>query len=1023
MATQSHRVRVQLEIEERVKRIQEALPKSLEARGYDPAQAQSLASGVLRNFEEAQLSQIRSELAATKFIKGPRGAAKAAEFSARAEAYERAVMKVAPFAVGSIGSVTHVSAIDRATGTVSMQQNFAAAQSQRALARAEAFFRVIQSYDPTTGQAEASTSKYLSPEGSMTLVRAATPGELKSRLQKIRELRPGYRPGYFDPSMSGIEANLRIAQDVSLPLQQRAEALFYAQEDTARFGGRYETDIGTLRSEQREQRDISRIATKDVRSMRYRNRLAKLKAAVAAGGGRTAGLAGSVAAVEKAATAYDRDMLTGREPLARHELESELAAAEAGAREARAPTDEATYSAVRRVGAAKRAQRELEAALRGPVDLKAPGKRRSVSLDPAQQVRYDQAIKDRQAAEAILSKPDRTVAQEADASLLAKKSNDAIRELTKEMKTNTKEQKENNKMLADYDRAEAVGMGVVARSIGSRAYGLIAGMPGVSGADVNAYLGTGGIKFLTGSAQDLALNNFIQNRTAGSFGALLGTTVLNAASNVLGSFAERGLQIRKEVAQVRGERHLALGQLLNPSPLSAAFNTGIDTFSPGGAGYSPKDFYKKYGITMAEAAETGRASLSLSRKDLYGSDFFNATKTYALLSARNVGGIGKMSLTDRLAEAVTIGARVSVLNKERTALETIINTAIDRFGYGGAVSGSEMLKAAGAISAEGIPIQRLARSLYGREISMIGPGGRFQPSMGAGPIGSGVPYQAGVSELAIGAYATAVAKSSGLGLNAVQSAIAMQGMGLSNIGLGVNKLTGGVSSTALNNFAAAIRGGLPVSAASQVMGAALSMNREGMFTDLTGLAAHTRGLQEAGITPGSIGLAKTGMMQLGRGVYNTLADPYRRLSSSMAMVYALEKSGGDIAQAMEISRTFDYSSPEYIKYQSERLGGDLGPTALQAVTRLPRGDVSKFINAKPKEMTFLEGIEDELTKFFGFGSTLKPGEIANKLDVERSKADKSVSEEEKAGARERSLDEISVSLAKIADSLGALVGF
>jgi hypothetical protein len=1028
MVTQNHAVNIKIGIEQQIKQIQQSLPKTFEAHGYDPATAKSMASNVFQTYASAhQLAPVMAELEALKGKRsGPKLIEKSEALGKQAAALFDVLQRDAPFSYGSVGTVTHTSAVDLATGMVARRQSFPASQAQLAAARRETFLRVIASQNPVTGY-EPQYAKYMSPDGSITTLRASTPGEIRSNLKKLSQQRPGFRPSYYDPSVAAIEARLAAAVDLSLPEAQRAEALYFAQTEASKFSGRYQADIQETASIARGDREISRDLTRQVRSAKYKGRLAKLKGAVAAGGARTAGLAGAVTAAEAAATTYDNMMATGREPQARYDLESQLSELEAGAAAARGPTEERAYSTTSRLRQARDAERKLQQTLLGPVDLSAPGKRRSVTLNAEQQARYAQARVRYAAAEAIHAAPTRTKSEDAEANLLAKKANDTTRELIKEVRSNTKEQKDNTKMLADYDRTEAVGMGVVTRSIGSRAYGILAGIPGVSGADLSAYAGTGGLKFITGTAQDLALNSFIQNRSAASFTGLAASTIANVASTVFGSFVDRGLQIRKEVAQLRGDRHLSLGQILNPSPIAESFNTGVETFKPG-VEYNPKEFYNKYGITMAEAARVGGASLDIKQTDLYGQkaaigrDFVGGLMVYAQLSHRKMSSSVKLS--DTLAKAITLGARSSVLDKERSTLEGIINTSIDRYGYGGAVSGSDMLKAAGAISAEGIPIQRLARSLYGTELSFVGPGGTFQPGFIRGGITgkSGIPYQAGVSELAIGAYATAIAKSSGLSQSALQSAIAMQGMGLSNIGLGVNPRTTGVSSIALSNFSAAIREGLPVSAASQILSSSLALNREGMFTDLTSMAAHTRGLYQAGITPGAIGTAKVNMMQLGRGAYGSITEPYRRLSSSMTMLYALEKSGGDMALAMETLRTLDTSSPDYIRFQTEHLGGELGATTLQAVTRLPKADVPKFIDAKPKEMSFVEAIDDEKFKSFAFQSSLKPGELANKADIARAKADKTVSEEEIAGARERSLESISISLSRVADYLGTLVG-
>jgi hypothetical protein len=918
---------------------------------------------------------------------------------------------VAPFMAGRAGVIRNIAQAGFESGVIdpATMQDLSAAQIQLAHARRDVFIRAA-----TTGQVAEAEIKTAGGKGTLAKVKALPVSQLKARLKSLREADLGYRPGYFDPTATRLEDLFDLSSNEALGGEIQGIALQQANDLFNDFSAKYNSERATIASGERDVRRRRREQSPELAQMKRGARSERVLQAIS----RSPRLAAMFEeGLMRTQDLFRRIQDPDLDPVARARYETEydieMSGLRAGFKEYKPATEREIRKA--REAIAKRetvSAAKLKEAMLGPVDVTAPGKRAAPTMTEEQRARLAQADRDIARGKEMLSATDILKPELQEALDLVAKGNEARAQVTRELVNNTKATKDATKQQADFTSREALGLTYLVRGLGGRAAGFFGGMAGVSGAELPSYVATRGLMGGAGALQDLATNNFIQKGTLGAFGGLIGATILSAATNVFGSFAERGAKIRQEVGQLRTERHLELAQILNPSPVAAAFNTGFETFKTG-----PVDldyFYEKYGIEAISAIRDGAKR--------YNSEVGEISSKNSAFALTTKYKPGVLNLTTEQAKFLTAGARMAVMNKERDFLEGVLNTAMDRFGYGGAVSGSEMLKAASAISAEGIPIQRLARSLYGKELSFVGPGGRFQPSMGTGGYGN-VPYQAGVSELAIGAYATAIAKSSGLGMNAVQSAIAMQGMGLSNIGLGVNKLTGGVSSTALSNFAAAIRGGLPVSAASQVMGTALAMNREGMFTDLTSLAAHTRGLSEAGITPGVIGMAKSNMMQLSRGAYQTLSAPYRSLTNSMAFLYALERSGGDPGKAMEMARTMDTSSPEFIEFTRSRLGPELAGYGIQATGNLARSDVGKFMAARPKEMTFMEGIENELYKLFPFLSTTKPGEIANRLDIERSKADKSVSEEERAASRQASLDDIAVKLDRIANSLGALVGF
>lgn len=996
---QNHRVRVLVEIDQQIRRaVQQDLPQQFQRMGHTPAEAQAMAQRAYAPFEPRVTEMTASTQAASSRMTRRQADRRIQELTDLVST----ITGAGPFALGRTGTTTFRTSANFDMGNVHLVQNALAAQSQMAETRMAAFTRAAVTGTPTYFET-------ISPEGSISKVRASTTEELFSKIRKLREADPRFRPQYFDPGIANVEQFINQAADPSLTAAERGTALFAAQEMLTGLSGRYESERATRASGRRVLREERGESSGRVVERRLGRRVQRLENRFTALGGRVSpSMNQRLINLQAALIDYDAEVAQGRGPEARYEIETAAAELEREAEERRAPTERQADTARSRLAGARTARERLEEAMRGPVDLNAPGKRRAVALTAAQQARFAQAQADIRQAEALVAMPadQQTATDQARAALLSKQAADAIKHLTSEIKGNTKAQNDSNKMMADFTPRQALGMAMVTRALGGRVSGVLSQI--ASGA-VPGQVVASGVAGLAGGLQDYAFNRFIQTPTKGGFAGLAITTAASVATNFLSNFAQRGYQIRNEVVARRADRHFQLGEILAGTSM---FN---DIYGPTSESFKrleamkvgdvlTTDFLKSFGIkgistkNIFEAglgvAALPQSDIDAAKRKLRGHPLASFART--LVSAATPGiprasEAYEMLTNQSELEIAKSGIKLEVLKSERDKLKQLEEKARSRFSYSGLVNINEMVKAAGSISAQGVPLRRFAPSIRGGQ------------------------YEEGLSELGLGAYATYISKM-GLDQKSVESVIAMQGMGMLNAGLTRNA-SGYYKSTALDTLSYAIQSGMPSTIASQLLGTGLSMAKEGMFTDLTALAERTRGLSMSGITPGTIGLVQSNMMQTRKSALNTLTAPFKQLNQGMALVYAIQK-GGDLTGAIDVLRSgaADTGSRDYTSFLSSELGlGDLAGGILQA-EGARRADVSNFFKTKAAPLS-----ADEKAVFAVQSALVGLQTESARLAAQEAKGDVTPGQEARKSYTESNLDDIATTLSRIADTLSALI--
>ena len=896
-------------------------------------------------------------------------------------------------------------------GQITPQQSFAQFDIQRAETARLAALKTVLTGETTTFRTQAKERIEVEPGvfethiGGDIISQMKSASTLKTQLKDLEmsSKKKGYLKGFVSKQSAIAQQFIQMAEDPSLSNEERAFAIEQANIIVAEAGARSKRGFLYSEAEAAEKRRKAKTVTQEASVAKEARRVEKLAAFLPSNDPAVVkaqqALAGRLAAdprdPEQVATAKK----------AYEQAYADLQTASIAAR----PTSETMRNQLQYFASTISPRRDI---LAGKLATK------GLKLTPDQAKRL--AGIDWDINEAMTLGQSTNYQDQVKAKNIQDSVNANLRAFNKEIDTSIKSIKaEANARL--YKPREALGMAMVTRSISGRITSVGTSMAGADGSTMGA-VAAGQVASMAGGLQDLALNNFIQNRTGAGFAGLIAASALSTVSSIFSSFAQRGIDLRNQTASIRAGRHLELGTILASSGLTSRALGGslLPSIQPG-TEFSAltSEPFSRYGVSTSldKTLSSGAAYLG---KDYSTTGPFGPRGVSSKYAQFLEGMTSKYTLTREGAQLAQAGVRSALLQKERDMLTNVITRAQTDFGYGGLVSADEMLKATSAISSEGLKISELAKRVYTPGKSKI----------------YYTPYMAGVSELAFGAYATAISKSSGLTQNLVNSAMAMQGLGMANAGLGVGRF-GNVYAQALDTFANAIQTkGLPSITANQILSTAMGMNREGMFTDLTSLAAHTRGLAEAGITPGTIGLVKTTMMQSGRSAYNQLRDPYKNLSNSMALLRALQMSGGDPLMAMEAARTMDTSSPEHLAFLQANVSPYLAAGTVMS-SGGAYGDVTKWLNAKSSPAP-KRGLADDLMATAGafvtaitgetpswatpLPSTLMPGQIAANLDKKRQlEADKTTTEEGTEATVTAKLESIAITLARIADSLGNLL--
>jgi hypothetical protein len=879
------------------------------------------------------------------------------------------------------------------------------------------------------GVGTAGMAQYEAAAGVRSTVRVDPASTVLSGLRNLQAQAAsrGFGPANLAEESAEIERLARRSLDPRLSDDEVADALTAANQRLASLRGRAKGQAESAGLEARGQR---RVAAGTKFTFRVENIARNINAA--------ANVLGETPDIQDLRNMHQElQNLGAGDVAARAELEGGIASV---LRDLQPEVARLTPASRRQVGAIRASQRrtgrdiaDFEDYLRGEAK---PGGRIPIRLTAEQSEAFRRIRAQHEALGQTLTGQGLTAEQLEDAQVAQQDNTEQLKALTHAVQRNTKETADQAKLRKEFENRDALAIGMTVRSLGGRAASFGAGFAGLTGDQVAPYAATKGLDFATGAFQDYALNKFITDPTRGSLGMLIGATAASAVSNVFGAFAQRGLQNRAEATARVNERLGGMSSVLaGTSMFSDIYGTSGGISALGNlkvgteVGY---DLLRTLNAPLASGISIGSTpgtyAADLLREGLaVGTGF---TPYERSLVEKKIGYLDpalirfgsdanrrdyKLTIENEAElSALRLGARLKFIDKEKERITDIENAARKLYSYGGLVNIDEMTRSSASIGAQGIPIRALARSITpaGTDADEI-PFIRKLKRKLYGDFGSG--YQEGVSELGIGAYATSISKL-GLDQKSVEAAIAMQGMGMAGAGFGYGP-NGLYSSRALDTFAYAVQTGMPASLASQVLGTGLSMSREGMFTDLTALAERTRGLSMSGITPGTIGMVQSGMMQTRRGTLGTLTAPLNQLNQGMALVYALEKSGGDYFGAIEAIRSgkVDTGSADYLSYMQSQIGTELGGGILQAQgARL--GDVSKFFGANAAPLKQGERASVPLL------SALVQSSIDAVSAARKEEGVLKPSEQAGRAYTEATLDNIAASMARTADYLGQLVG-
>ncbi len=326
----------------------------------------------------------------------------------------------------------------------------------------------------------------------------------------------------------------------------------------------------------------------------------------------------------------------------------------------------------------------------------------------------------------------------------------------------------------------------------------------------------------------------------------------------------------------------------------------------------------------------------------------------------------------------------SALNDQREQMTKMLTTASKRYEYGGLVSVDEMLKGAGMISAAGIGVRHLARKAFGQS------------------------YVEGVSEAGLGAYATAASKATGLDIGMITQVLAQQGLGT---GVGALSVDGnGNIRSAVDVVGAAVqRGVLSTNAANQFGGAMMGMAAQGFRFDYGSEFNYLAGMGRAGVTQGHIANAAVNLLQTRAAGSAKLGAGFGNILQDSAMLYALQKSGGDLSKAMDIQKSM--TSEEQMRAAQSIFGTQLTGMGVQSSLGLSGADAQKLLG-----VTGAGGADENWG--YNWDSALQTQRNANELDRQRQERAPTVSEENKIAELTERMEDVADTLESIARSLG-----
>lgn len=326
----------------------------------------------------------------------------------------------------------------------------------------------------------------------------------------------------------------------------------------------------------------------------------------------------------------------------------------------------------------------------------------------------------------------------------------------------------------------------------------------------------------------------------------------------------------------------------------------------------------------------------------------------------------------------------SVLDDQREQMTKMLTTASKKYEYGGLVSVDEMLKGAGMISAAGIGVRHLARKAFGRS------------------------YVEGVSEAGLGAYATAASKATGLDMGMITQVLAQQGLGT---GVGALSVDGnGNIRSAVDVVGGAVqRGILSTSAANQFGGAMVGLASQGFSFNYGSEFNYLANMGRAGITQGHIGNAAVNLLQTRSAASAKLGAGFGNILQDSAMIYALQKSGGDLSKAMDIQRSM--TSEDQMRAAQSIFGSQLTGMGVQSTLGLSSTDARKLLG-----VTGAGGTEEGWG--YNWDSALVTQRNANELDRQRQERAPSVSDENKIADLTERMEDVADTLESIARSLG-----
>lgn len=507
---------------------------------------------------------------------------------------------------------------------------------------------------------------------------------------------------------------------------------------------------------------------------------------------------------------------------------------------------------------------------------------------------------------------------------------------------------------------------------------------GIAGAEIANMTGEGvphammtGLKSLTGSATDFAMNKFIMdpNNQKRNFGIFAGIGILDAIVGAVGAAIQRGTNIRIDSTQRAYGGDTALSKVLatsmTPGLLSAR---ALSTYLPGDA------------IAAARAAEYGW----LVNSPL-GPTLGREASTGPLTGiAGNIGRIilGEGAVLSGGGQSGSLSPKERILREQQRWLQQT-RTAADSFlnlQYKGAFATEEAYKYMGMLNAGMGGMSAANRKAFGNR------------------------YNEGFTDIILGGHIAGVAALSNLPPEvALRMAIGQGAFGGQNVyGTGVYN-----GSSTISALGALTQRGLPGFAAQQAIEALTMAEQRGATINYGSEVGFMGSLLNAGVAGGRVGNIFAGAGQTRMGAVDMLTKPYSAAFDSAALAAALQLTG---SQEEAVKLLQGANTHDTISMVSSILGE--GVTALGASGKwgISVDEAKGMLKAGPGKS---ESLSDSLG--FGFMSAKLQQLLANEKALAHIGAEYTTQEQERIHKVTVALDKLSVTLSEAASDLSAAI--